>query len=70
MVLKGWVNDDLTIANHQQGLSLAQQYCCSWYNSLIASAALLAECRVLYSELLQHGPVMGSMVISNPFPAE
>lgn len=39
----------------------------SFYDSLIVSAALLADCRVLYSEDLQHGRRFGGLEIRNPF---
>jgi predicted nucleic acid-binding protein len=39
----------------------------SWYDSLIVSAALQGECRILYSEDLQHGRRFGDLVVQNPF---
>jgi predicted nucleic acid-binding protein len=39
----------------------------SWYDSLIVSAAMQAECNILFSEDLQHGRRIGSLTITNPF---
>lgn len=39
----------------------------AWYDSLIVSAAIQAECKVLYTEDLQHGQRFGSLEIVNPF---
>ena len=58
---------DLTLAIHEQGLAVAEQYGFSLYDSMIVSAALVADCSVLYSEDMQHGQTVGSLVITNPF---
>ena len=39
----------------------------SWYDSLIISGAVEAECEILYSEDLQHGQRIQGLVIKNPF---
>lgn len=39
----------------------------SWYDSLIVAAALQGECKILYSEDLQHGRRFGDLVVTNPF---
>jgi predicted nucleic acid-binding protein len=39
----------------------------SWYDSLVVGAAIEADCRVLYTEDLQHGQRFGSLEIANPF---
>ncbi len=58
----------LTIDTHTQGLKLAERYQFSVYDSMIVAAALLADCRILYSEDMQHGLVVeGSLRIQNPF---
>jgi predicted nucleic acid-binding protein len=59
--------DAITLATHDQALELAERYSFSWYDSLIVSAALIANCRVLYSEDMQHGQIIDSLVITNPF---
>jgi predicted nucleic acid-binding protein len=38
-----------------------------WYDSLIVSAAMQAECTTLFSEDLRHGRRIGSLTITNPF---
>jgi predicted nucleic acid-binding protein len=40
-----------------------------WYDALIVAAALQANCKVLYSEDLQHGQRFGDLVVTNPFIA-
>ena len=59
--------EDLTLDIHEQGLAVAEQYGFSLYDSMIVSAALAADCSVLYSEDMQHGQTVGSLVITNPF---
>lgn len=59
--------ENLTLITHDQALNIAEQYGFSWYDSLIVSAALIADCRVLYSEDMQHGQTIGTLVITNPF---
>lgn len=39
----------------------------AWYDSLIVAAAIQADCKVLYSEDMQHGRRFGDLVIQNPF---
>lgn len=58
----------LTVETHQLGLDIAERYGFSFYDSLIVSAALLADCSTLYSEDMQHGQeIENTMVITNPF---
>lgn len=52
----------------EQAIELAQTYRYSYWDSLILSAALEAECAILYSEDLQHQQVIeGTLKILNPF---
>ena len=39
----------------------------SWYDSLAVSSALHSDCKILYSEDLQHGQTVCSLRIENPF---
>ncbi len=39
----------------------------SWYDSLIVAAALESQCKLLYTEDLQHGQRFGELQIQNPF---
>ena len=58
----------LTVETHAQGLTLAERYHFSVYDSMIVAAALLAQCRILYSEDMQHGLLLeGRLLIQNPF---
>jgi predicted nucleic acid-binding protein len=50
-----------------QGLRLQATHQFAWYDSLIIAAALEGNCKVLYSEDLQHGQHFGDLVIENPF---
>jgi predicted nucleic acid-binding protein len=51
-----------------RAFSLLERYRLPWYDSLIVSAALQAECRVLFSEDFQDGQVFeGSLRVINPF---
>ena len=59
---------DLTLDTHVLGLSIAERYGFSFYDSLIVSAGVLADCEVLYSEELQSGQTISDqLVITNPF---
>ena len=58
----------LTVETHQLGLDIAERYGFSFYDSLIVSAALLADCSTLYSEDMQHGQeIENRMVVTSPF---
>jgi predicted nucleic acid-binding protein len=54
-------------ALYAEALFLRAQSKLSWYDSLIVSAAIQAQCEVLFSEDLQHGQRFGSLQIRNPF---
>ncbi len=58
----------LSEETHDRGIRVAQQYRFSICDSMIVAAALLAGCRTLYSEDLQHGQVIEDQVtVVNPF---
>jgi predicted nucleic acid-binding protein len=58
----------LTEECHDQARELAERYRLSFYDAAIVSSALLAECRVLYSEDMQHGlKIDRTLTIRNPF---
>nr|VFJ47192.1 MAG: Predicted nucleic acid-binding protein, contains PIN domain [Candidatus Kentron sp. DK]VFJ58417.1 MAG: Predicted nucleic acid-binding protein, contains PIN domain [Candidatus Kentron sp. DK] len=48
-------------------LSIRSRYRFDFYDSLIIAAALAADCRILYTEDLQHGQRIGKLTIENPF---
>jgi predicted nucleic acid-binding protein len=50
-----------------QALLIAGKSKFSWYDSLIVSSAIQANCDLLYSEDMQHGQKIGSLRIVNPF---
>jgi predicted nucleic acid-binding protein len=52
---------------YSQALQLARRHSISWYDSLIVAAALEADCRILYTEDLQHGQKFDNLRIQNPF---
>jgi predicted nucleic acid-binding protein len=58
----------VSLATHRQALAIAKKYGYSIYDALIASAALEAGCKTLYSEDLQDGQVINrQLTIRNPF---
>jgi predicted nucleic acid-binding protein len=60
----------LTIDTHEAGLHLASKYRFSFYDALIAAAALEADCSTLYSEDFQDGQVIERrLTVRNPFVA-
>lgn len=53
---------------HDLGLQIAERYGLSVYDAMVVAAALLAECKALVSEDLQHGQTFeGTLKIRNPF---
>ena len=60
--------EPVTIDIHNVGISLAERYQLSVYDSMIVSAALSAECDTLLSEELQNGLLInGRLRVLNPF---
>ena len=60
--------EPITIEIHDVGISLAERYQLSVYDSIIVSAALSAECDTLLSEDLQNGLLInGRLRVLNPF---
>lgn len=58
----------LTIETHDSGLRIASKYGFSFYDALIAAAALEADCTTLYSEDFQDRQVIeGRLTVRNPF---
>lgn len=52
---------------YSKALQLTGNNSLSWYDALIVAAALEAECRILYSEDLQHGQKFSDLRVVNPF---
>lgn len=57
----------LSIDLFHKALEITERWHFSFYDSLIISAALKAECSVLYSEDLQHQQEIFDLQIINPF---
>jgi predicted nucleic acid-binding protein len=58
----------LTIDVHDRARELTERYRLSFYDGVIVASALLAGCRVLYSEDKHHGlKVDRTLTIRNPF---
>ena len=58
----------ISLDTHTRALAIAEKYGYSIYDALIASAALEAGCKTLYSEDLQDGQVINrQLTIRNPF---
>jgi predicted nucleic acid-binding protein len=51
-------------------IEIAERWHYSLYDSMIITAALQANCAVLYSEDLQHGQRIETLAIVNPFHVE
>ena len=61
----------LTVESHDLGVEISERYGFSVYDSMIVASALLAGCRTLYSEDLQHRQVIdGNLTVINPFRTE
>lgn len=52
---------------YANALQLTQRYSLSWYDSLIVAAAIEADCRILYTEDLQHGQRFDKLTVRSPF---
>jgi predicted nucleic acid-binding protein len=53
---------------HDRGLTICKRYKFSIYDSMIVASALLADCRVLFSEDLHDGQLIDSqLTIRDPF---
>lgn len=54
---------------YERGLTFHDRYGFSFYDSMIVASAVESGCTRLYSEDLQHGQRIQSLVIENPFRA-
>jgi predicted nucleic acid-binding protein len=53
---------------HDRGVEIGERYGFSLYDSTIVAAALVAGCKTLFSEDLQHRQVIdGTLTVRNPF---
>ena len=58
---------EITLSTYRLAQALATRYQLSHWDGLIAAAATLAQCDTLYSEDMQHGQVIGTVKVVNPF---
>lgn len=56
-----------SLALYRKGLALQERWGFGFYDSLIVAGALEAGCTRLLSEDLQHGQVIETLTIENPF---
>ena len=62
--------ETVTIETHDRALAIVERHGISLYDSLLIAAALIADCKVLYSEDLQHGQLIERKLrVVNPFSA-
>ena len=59
------VHEDLDLIFAAMDIHQKRKY--SFYDSLIVAAALRSKCKILYSEVLQHGQVIDGLKVVNPF---
>jgi predicted nucleic acid-binding protein len=60
--------ETVTVETHDRALVIVERYGYSLYDSLVIAAALIAGCKVLYSEDLQHGQLIDRQLrVVNPF---
>ena len=58
----------ISLDTHKAAVAIAEKYGYSIYDALVASAALEAGCKTLYSEDLQDGQIINrQLTIRNPF---
>lgn len=58
----------LTVEHYDKGIEIAERYRFSFYDSVIVASALLARCKTLYSEDLQHRQTIDDqLTVINPF---
>jgi predicted nucleic acid-binding protein len=57
----------MTIETHDRGLELAERYQLNVYDGTIVAAAQLAGCKILYSEDMHDGLVIGGLTLRNPY---
>jgi predicted nucleic acid-binding protein len=56
-----------TVNLYRDGLEIMERWHYSFYDSLIIASAIASDCRILYTEDMQHGQKIGNLGIINPF---
>jgi len=59
--------EPLTIAVQSRAVEIARRHQVNIYDANILAAAEMAGCRIVYSEDMQHGQVIGGVTVRNPF---
>jgi predicted nucleic acid-binding protein len=60
--------EPLTVEDHDRAVQVVECYKFSFYDSVIVASALRADCKILYTEDLQHRQVIeGQLTVTNPF---
>ena len=67
VVLAPLISVPASVNLFHEGLSLQQRYRFSFYDSMIIAAAQASGSATLYSEDMQHGQMVGSLRVINPF---
>lgn len=58
----------ITVETHEWGVAIAKRHGFRVYDSMLLAAALLADCKIFYSEDLHDGQVIeNKLTIRNPF---
>ena len=58
----------ITVDDHDRAIEIKERYKFSFYDSVVVASALRAECKILYTEDLQHRQVIDrQLTIINPF---
>src|SRR2546430_16821580 len=50
-----------------RAIGIRERHLIAWYDSLVFAAAIEGECKILYSEDLQHGREIQGVKVQNPF---
>ena len=58
---------EITLSTYRLAHALATRNQLSHWDGLIVAAATLAQCETLYSEDMQHGQMIGTVWVVNPF---
>jgi predicted nucleic acid-binding protein len=62
------ITHPLTVEHYDTGIEIAERYGFSFYDSVIVASALLAGCKTIYSEDLQHRQIINKqLTVINPF---
>jgi predicted nucleic acid-binding protein len=59
-----------SIEFYHEALEIQERWQLAYYDSMIVTAALNADCERLFSEDFQHGLKIGNLTIENPFHAK